>query len=256
MKGFHVTYIGGPTAVFEIDGLRFMTDPTLDPAGGTYHSGDIVHVKTKGPANVDIGHLDFVLLTHDQHYDNLDNAGRLLLQTVATTYTTIPASERLKGTTVGLAPWETISMRTSGGKVLSITATPARHGPAGSEKLQGDVIGFLLSIKGEHPFEIYITGDTVYYEGVAEVARRYSPSYVFIFAGAAQPRGPFVVTMRTNDAIDTAIAFPGATIIPLHFEGWQHLTQDAGDIKQSYEILKIEEKLKILKPGVLTKLPI
>jgi L-ascorbate metabolism protein UlaG (beta-lactamase superfamily) len=31
-----ITYIGGPTAVLEIGGLRLLTDPTFDPAGGDY----------------------------------------------------------------------------------------------------------------------------------------------------------------------------------------------------------------------------
>ncbi len=86
----NVTYIGGPTAIFEIDGLRFMTDPTLDPAGETYHSGDLIHTKIKGPASVVIGHIDFVLLSHDQHYDNLDKAGRIFIQNIPATYSTIP----------------------------------------------------------------------------------------------------------------------------------------------------------------------
>jgi hypothetical protein len=41
-------------------------------------------------------------------------------------------------------------------------------------------------VKGKKAFEIYITGDTTLYEGVAEVARRFHPQYVFVFAGAAQ----------------------------------------------------------------------
>lgn len=63
-------------------------------AGGTYHSGDLTHVKTKGPADVEIGRIDVVLLSHDQHFDNLDNAGRVLLQQVTVTYTTLPGAER------------------------------------------------------------------------------------------------------------------------------------------------------------------
>ncbi len=54
MKGKHsfkVMYIGGPTAIFEMGGFRFITDPTLDPAGGTYQSGNLTHRKVKGPAN-------------------------------------------------------------------------------------------------------------------------------------------------------------------------------------------------------------
>ena len=98
----NVIYIGGPTAIFEIGGLRIMTDPSLDPPGGVYHSGVLVHEKTMGPANIDIGEIDIVLLSHDQHFDNLDYSGRALLEKVPKTYTTVAGSERLKGTSVGL----------------------------------------------------------------------------------------------------------------------------------------------------------
>jgi len=102
--------------------------------------------------------------------------------------------------------------------------------------------------------QIYITGDTVFYEGIKEVAARFKPQYVFIFAGAAKPRGPFNVTMGTNDAIDTAFAFPDATIIPVHFEGWSHYTETGEMLRQSFEALGIADRLKILEHGVKTEL--
>jgi L-ascorbate metabolism protein UlaG (beta-lactamase superfamily) len=253
---FNVIYIGGPTAIFEIGGLRIMSDPSLDPAGGVYHSGTLVHQKTMGPAAVDIGQIDVVLLSHDQHYDNLDYTGRALVEKVAKTFTTVVGASRLKGNLIGLHPWESRSLETPNGTEIIITATPARHGPAGTEELQGDVIGFVLSVKGEKPFEFYITGDTTYYEGVAEVARRYQPSYLFLFAGAAQVRGPFNVTMGTNDAMDTALVFPDATIIPLHYEGWKHYTQNEKDLMASYKVVGVDKRFKVLEAGKRTSLPL
>jgi L-ascorbate metabolism protein UlaG (beta-lactamase superfamily) len=246
---FKVTYLGGPTAILEIGGLRIMTDPTLDPPG-VYHSGVLVHEKLRGPANVDIGKIDIVLLSHDQHFDNLDHGGRELLQKVSKSYSTMAAAARMQGTMIGLTTWQTEAVKAPDGTEILITSTPARHGPAAIEALQGDVTGFLLTVKGAHDLEIYITGDTTYYEGVAEVARRHHPQFVFLFAGAAQVRGPFNVTMGTNDAMDTAIAFPNATIIPLHYEGWKHYTQNEKDIKKSYEVLGIDQRLRILEAGV------
>lgn len=251
---FTATYIGGPTAILEIGGLRLMIDPTLDPAGTVYHIPNLTVEKTKGPATLDIGHIDVVLLSHDQHYDNFDNAGRLLVQKVLRTYTTVSGTNRLKGTSVGLATWQSDTMLTPDGTTIEITSTPARHGPAGIEKLQGEVTGFILSVKEKEKekFDLYITGDTTYYEGVAEVARRYTPKYVFLFGGASHTRGPFNVSMNTNDAMDTALAFPNATIIPLHYDGWKHYTQNEKDIKDSYEVIGIGGRLKILEAGIPT----
>ena len=249
-----VMYIGGPTVLFEIGGLRIMTDPTLDPPGNIYESGTLTHKKIKGPATTDIGRVDMVLLSHDQHFDNLDNTGRLLLQKVPITYTTVVGAERLKGASVGLTTWQSVAVTAPDGTIITITSTPARHGPAGTEALQGEVTGFMLSIEGSRTVQIYITGDTTFYEGIVEVAKRFDPDYVFLFAGAAQVRGPFNVTMGTNDAMDTAILFPNATIIPVHYEGWKHYTQDEKDIQKCFEVLGVNQRFKILEGAVVTPL--
>ncbi len=244
----NVTYLGGPTIILEIGRLRLMTDPTLDPAGEQFMINDKpAYHKTEGPATTDIGKIDVVLLSHDQHGDNLDHAGRELLKQVNKTLTTKIGAERLGGNALGLAPWESMALNDE----VVITGTPARHGPAGSEKLTGDVTGFIVTIAG---LQIYITGDTVFYDGVKEVAEKFKPQYVFIFAGAAKPRGPFNVTMGTNDAIDTAFAFPDAIIIPVHFEGWSHYTETGEMLRQSFNALGIGGQLRILAPGVKTSL--
>lgn len=78
--------------------------------------------------------------------------------------------------------------------------------PITIEPITDDVTGLLVG-EDTQGDAIYITGDTVWCEGVAEVARRSSPALVIIFAGSAQPRGRFHVTMDANDAIETATAY-------------------------------------------------
>src|ERR1700748_3338867 len=126
-----VNYIGGLTVILEIGGLRIMTDPTLDPAGTSFMINNKPgYAKTEGPAITDIGKIDLVLLSHDQHGDNLDNAGRELLKTVPLTLTTKIGAERLQINTKGLSPWESTTIDTTDGGQVIITSTPARHGPA------------------------------------------------------------------------------------------------------------------------------
>jgi L-ascorbate metabolism protein UlaG (beta-lactamase superfamily) len=45
-----ITYIGGPTILLDFGGVRILTDPTFDPAGGEYHSGPVTLRKLAGPA--------------------------------------------------------------------------------------------------------------------------------------------------------------------------------------------------------------
>ena len=93
---------------------------------------------------------------------------------------------------------------------------------------------------------------TPWYDGVAEVARRFPVGVVVLFAGAAQTRGPFHLTMDTNDAIETAHAFPTALIAPIHHDGWAHLTQDGADLEQAFTALGLRSRLQMLKPGAAT----
>jgi len=246
-----LTLIGGPTVLIETGGLRLLTDPTFDPPG-SYQSGPLTLQKKAGPALsvAEIGHVDAVLLSHDQHADNLDPAGRALIGEIPTVLTTRIGAERLGGTTRGLSPWETIEIKGAGGAKLIVTATPARHGPVGIEPMTGDVIGFLLGI--ENPGDlIYVTGDTVWYEGVAEVARRYQPRLVILFAGSAKTaRGPFHLTMDSNDAIETAYAFKGAQIVAVHTDGWAHFTESGEDLAKAFGALGLGGRLQVLKAGM------
>ena len=156
-----ITYIGGPTALLELGGLRLLTDPTFDPAGTEYPTAAYTLRKTAGPAlsPQSLGRIDAVLLSHDHHADNLDNAGRSLLKSAGTVLTTQEGSERLGGNAVGLAPWRSVDLPTADGRVLRVTGTPARHGPAGGDR--GPVAGFVLALTESPKSAIYISGDTV-----------------------------------------------------------------------------------------------
>jgi L-ascorbate metabolism protein UlaG (beta-lactamase superfamily) len=235
-------------------GARFLTDPTFDTAG-EYHSGAIVLKKLKGPAVAAeaVGNVDAVLLSHDQHWDNFDRGGRAFLEKAKRAFTTPAGSARLMGNAVGLSTWETQSIEASSGHEVQITATPARHGPHGFESMSGEVCGFALGI--EKPGDaIYVTGDTVWYDGVAEIARRFRPRLVIAFTGAAKPRGPFRVTMDSNDAIETAAAFPDSKIIGIHNDGWAHFTENQADLAQAFVALGIGSRLQKIEPGVRTSL--
>ncbi len=257
MTPLRLTLIGGPTALIEMGGFRLLTDPTFD-APGEYPLPHVTLVKTVGPARsaAAIGRVDAVLLSHDQHADNLDHSGRTFLARADRVFTTIAGARRLGAHAEGLAPWESRALTGEGGRRLVVTATPARHGPAGIEPLSGEVTGFVLHSDDPGTRPVYITGDTVWYGGVAEVARRFKPGVVMPFAGAAQTRGPFHLTMDVNDVIETARAFPEARIVPLHCDGWRHFMQNAEDLRKSFDALGFGAQLLLLTPGVATDVPL
>src|SRR6187549_532315 len=92
-----ITHIGGPTTLIEVGEWRLLTDPTFDDPGRRYHFGfGTGSTKTSGPsiAPRDLPPIDAVLLSHDQHADNLDDAGRALLPFAGTVVTNVSGATR------------------------------------------------------------------------------------------------------------------------------------------------------------------
>src|SRR6187399_3163189 len=111
-----ITQIDTACMLIDINGYRIVTDPAFDAAGGSYQSGSgRILTKTGSPAlhPSELGHVDLVLLSHDQHKDNLDDSGREFLHTVPLVISTKEARERLGLTTVtGVDEWEAVNIVT------------------------------------------------------------------------------------------------------------------------------------------------
>lgn len=252
-----ITCVGGPTALLELSGVRLLTDPTFDPAGSDYPTPLYTLHKVTGPAlgAEAIGLLDAVLLSHDHHFDNLDRAGRAMLPTVAQVFTTQAGAERLGGRAVGLAPGGERVVPAPDGRQLLISATPARHGPREGDR--GPVIGFTLRWTDAPESIVYISGDTVWYGGVAEVLRREPISVALLFAGAARvPEvGPDHLTFTAKELVEAARTCPRALILPLHIEGWQHYSESRADVEAAFASAGVSDRMQLLEPGQTITLP-
>src|SRR4029079_8631450 len=120
----------------------------------------------------EVGAVDAVLLSHDHHADNLDDAGRAMLADVPTVLTTVPGARRLGAPVQGLRPWEVTTLTHPGRPTLTVTATPGRHGPVGAQAIIGAVIGFGLTWEGHEHGAVWVTGDTVLTSAVRRVRER------------------------------------------------------------------------------------
>jgi L-ascorbate metabolism protein UlaG (beta-lactamase superfamily) len=71
---------------------------------------------------------------------------------------------------------------------------------------------------------------------------------VLLFAGSAKTRGSFHLTMDSNDALETAQAFPKARIVPVHNDGWAHFTESQADLARAFTTLGQAARLELLQP--------
>jgi L-ascorbate metabolism protein UlaG (beta-lactamase superfamily) len=244
-----LTHIGGPTLLIEVGGWRLLTDPTFDPAGGKYRFGwGTGSAKTADPALAagELGPIDAVLLSHDQHDDNLDAAGRAMLPAVGTVLTTSSGARRLGGNARGLAPWESAALEAEGKPPIEVTATPCRHGPPLSRPIVGDVVGFSLAWEGQERGSFWISGDTVLYDGLREVPQRLRIGTAVVHLGGVRfpVTGPLRYTMTAAEAVELCCEIGPRTTVPLHYEGWKHFRQGRAELESAFREAGIEDRVR------------
>ncbi len=255
---------GTATVALEMAGQRLLTDPAFDPAGSEYNFGPPLvpqswFASTK-TSDVDIGEvrrpIDAVLVSHDQHADNLDPRGRELLldADVHRVITTDVAAgrlrqplERVEGKSLplggldlgdkvaGLAWGESVTWTANATaerpspRPITVTATPAQHGPA-IVPGANEVCGFLLEAPGAPT--VWMSGDTVMFDPLADFLRSWSGHVdiaIVHCGGVAFPELPVLGEERfTFDAASALAAMKLLNprfIVPTHHSGWTHFRE-------------------------------
>jgi L-ascorbate metabolism protein UlaG (beta-lactamase superfamily) len=247
-----VTAVGGPTALLALAGLRLITDPTFDPPGDYEPRPGVTLTKSCGPAlsPKEIGSVDAVLLSHDQHLDNLDRAGRDFLVGAPLILTTISGAERLGGVARPLANWSSVDLERPDGGVLRVLGVPARHGPDGTERMTGEVTGFVLT--GEGLPTIYVSGDNASLHVVRGIVERLgSPDVAVLFAGGAQVAdlGDAYLTLPDVDAAEAARILGARTVVPVHIDGGTHLSHTPDALRRAFMDAGLGDRLAMVEPG-------
>ena len=265
MRGVRLTHVGGPTLLIEYGGWRLLTDPTFDPPGRRYRFGwGTSSRKLTGPA-VDLaqlGRVDAVLLTHDHHGDNLDDTGREVLAAAGRVLTTAAGARRLDrtvdGRVTGLTPWSTTTLEAPRRPTIDVIATPCRHGPPLSHPVVGEVIGFALRWDDQDDGVLWISGDTVLYDGVRQVPERIRVDTAVLHLGGVRfpVSGPLRYTLTARQAVELCRHLRPRAVVPVHYEGWAHFREgrDAAEQEFAHAPADLPDRVHWLPPGVPTEL--
>ncbi|EPS28525.1 hypothetical protein POX_f07609 [Penicillium oxalicum] len=259
----NVTHIGTATAILEINGVNFLTDPFFSPAGSSW-SNEVATLTVSDDPALKLDQLpviDAVLLSHEDHYDNLDDLGRQLLDG-RHVFTTMDGAQKLapRPAVRGMKPWEKIEVIIAG-KRFTIVATPTRHIPG------NECTGFIIT--GEDfgtgrdglPNAIYFTGDTVYFEELNKIGNQYHVQAAVMNLGNAHAPNfadlsapPMQITMDGKSAAKLCREIRADVLIPMHYESWTHFTQFGAELREVFADEGISDKIRWLKGGV--KIPI
>lgn len=247
-----VRVFGGPTALFEYGGLTFLTDPTFDaPRSYPVPGGELVKTAPAAATPAELGRIDVVLLSHDEHPDNLDESGRALLAETPLTLTTPSGARRLGGAAQGLAPWASVDLDRPDGRTVTVTGVPALHGPEelGAEEVEatvGEVVGFVLT-SADLP-TVYVSGDNASLGLVREIAARFGPvDTAILFAGA--PRVPVfdgaLLVLDSAQAAEAAAILGARRVVPVHCDSWAHFTEGRDDVVAAFKAAGLDDRLRL-----------
>jgi L-ascorbate metabolism protein UlaG (beta-lactamase superfamily) len=209
-----LTLVRSATLILELDGKRILVDPMLDdagarpPIGGTANPVPNPTVPLPFAAEEVVRGLDAVIVTH-RHKDHLDARAEELLPRDVPVFCQPEDEDALRD--LGLDARTVVSELEWEG--LGITRTPARHGSGAIADALAPVSGFVLD-------GLYLAGDTVWYEAVAETIERHNPRVAVVNAGGAEFTEGGLIVMGVDDVREVADRV--STVVAVHLEALNH----------------------------------
>ena len=211
------------TLQLEVGGRRFLVDPMLDPAGArppvanTPNQRDNPLVDLPEPAASVVDWADAVLVTH-LHADHLDETALALLA----------------GKPVYCQPKDVETLRQRGLDATAVdshvdvhgvrvTRTGGHHGTGEIGEMLGPVSGFVIG-------DVYVAGDTIWCDEVADALAAHRPSTVIVNASGARFLEGDPIVMTIDDVAAVCDAAPDATVVTVHLEAINHCLETRADV--------------------------
>jgi L-ascorbate metabolism protein UlaG (beta-lactamase superfamily) len=99
---------------------------------------------------------------------------------------------------------------------------------------------------------LYVSGDNASREVVRAMVERTGQLGIAVLNAGAVQLSKFdgaYLTLSADHAADVAQILGARAVIPLHFEGWGHFTQGAGELKAAFSGNGIADRLLMLERG-------
>jgi L-ascorbate metabolism protein UlaG (beta-lactamase superfamily) len=228
-----ITLVRSATIIVELAGRRILVDPMLDDVGarppieGTRNQVANPTVPLPFPAEEVVRGVDAVIVTH-RHRDHLDTRGEELLPRDVPVYCQPEDEEALRELGVDARSVDD-AVEWDG---LRIARTPARHGSGRMAELLAPVSGFVLN-------DVYLAGDTVWYEGVEETIARHRPRVAVVNAGGAEFVEGGLIVMGTDDVREVVARVP--TVVAVHLEALNHCFLTRAELRRSIPEVLVPE---------------
>jgi L-ascorbate metabolism protein UlaG (beta-lactamase superfamily) len=239
--GDGITFIGTATVLIRALGFTILTDPNFLHRGEEAHLGYALRsARLTDPAMdiADLPPLDLVVLSH-LHGDHFDQVAERDLDHALPILTTPQAAAGLKrkgfANARGLRTWES-ETRTAGPATLTLTALPARHGPPVLHRMLPATMGSLLdlaSTDGERRLRLYISGDTLVFEGLREIGRRFPVIDIGLLHLGGTRIGGLTLTMDGEQGVEAMRIVGPRRVVPIHYDDYDVFRSPLEDFRRA-----------------------
>jgi len=234
-----VRFVGTATTIIRCAGFSLLTDPNFLHRGEYVPLGYGLRSKrlTEPALSLDqLPPIDLVVLSH-YHGDHFDQRVERELDRGLPIVTTHHAANALRrkgfGETHELSTWDTQAVA-KGPAFLRITALPGKHAPQPLQSLLPPVMGSMLEFgTGEEvAFRLYITGDTLLIDRIAEIHRRYPDiDLELIHLGGTRLFG-VLLTMDARQGVEALSITRPRAAIPIHYDDYTVFKSPLDDFKR------------------------
>ncbi|WP_228386304.1 MBL fold metallo-hydrolase [Ornithinicoccus halotolerans] len=225
-------FIGNASVLIRYAGFTVLTDPTFVHRHEKVPLGyGLSTTRLTDPAMevADLPPLDLVLLSHF-HGDHFDQVAERELDNQLPVVTT-PQSAAVLGkrgftNSWPLRTWESLEV-VKGQSRLRISACPGRHGPGVTDLVLPDVMGSVLEFLpdgNEVTQRIYISGDTLVYDDLHQIPRRYPDLDVGLLHLGGTRVLKLLVTMDAKQGVEAMRIIGPRTVLPVHYDDYDVFT--------------------------------
>ncbi len=253
-----LTFVGNATTIIRYGPFTLLTDPNFLRKGQRAYLGyGLTSRRLKDPAlPVDgLPELDGVVLSH-LHGDHWDRVAERHLDRRLPILTTPAASRALRRKgfrhAEGLRTWNS-EVLTKGDHQIRVTAMPGRHAPGPLRRMLPPVMGSMLEMgpRGREPdLRLYISGDTLLYDGLAEIRRRYPDIDVgVVHLGGTRLLRTIPATMDGRQGALWLETMDCATVVPVHYDDYTVFRSPLSDFERELGRRGLHERLRRVERG-------
>lgn len=253
-------FIGTATSLLRLGPFTVLTDPNFLHRGQFAYLGKGLVSRRRTEPSLqphDLPPLDAIVLSH-LHGDHFDRIARRELDRIPPVFTTPPAARRLNRwgfRAQAMTTWQTRSIERDGAR-LHLTAVPGQHAPGPAAHLLPDVMGTVLELEvaGRIARRVYVTGDTLYRDVLAEVTTRCGHvDALVIHLGGTRILG-MLVTMDAAQGARLVQTIRPSLTVPVHFDDYGVFRSPREDFVAEFARQALPGELRLVERGQRVRL--